>query len=650
MKRILFILFLLPLQYLTGQELMNRDSLLRLLPAAKDDSNKVILYINLGQQYENQEPERAKYYYQSAGELSRQINYLPGRIRFAMNYTYVLNEQGLIDSSLLINLQSVQLARELGDNFMLAKTLFNTGSSYRLKEDYTRAVQYYEEGKRLFEPYKNEAVNAQVYDILQNLYTGMKQYRRSLEYGRLAVQGSGSLGNLTQLGTAYNNMGLNYTALYILDSAKYCFEQSLQIAQKIGNLNMEATQYLNLGDVYIQQNNYKAIRPLMEKALVIAKQLGLKESEVIARKGLSYHYFREGNFILAQQFADSALAIATRFDFRNERGKLYVHLSNLAYARQDLKSGEAYARLSEQLADSIMNETVQKTTLELEKKYELEKKEATISQLEAEKKVQQLTIRQKSTLNLVLIASAAALLVLFFLLYRNYRQKQELQNRKINELQQEKMLMATEAVLKGEEQERSRLAKDLHDGLGGMLSGIKFSFQTIKGNMVLTPDTQQAFERSMDMLDSSIKEMRRVAHNMMPEALVKFGLDTALRDFCEDINRTGALRVIYQSLGMEDLRVEQTAAIAVYRVVQELLNNTMKHAAAETAIVQLSRTDSGINITVEDDGKGFDPVILSQVKGIGWSNIQSRVEYLNGKMDVRSSPGNGTSVNIEFNL
>jgi signal transduction histidine kinase len=101
---------------------------------------------------------------------------------------------------------------------------------------------------------------------------------------------------------------------------------------------------------------------------------------------------------------------------------------------------------------------------------------------------------------------------------------------------------------------------------------------------------------------------------------------------------------------MENLRVEQTAAIAVYRVVQELLNNTMKHAAAETAIVQLSRTDSGINITVEDDGKGFDPVILTQVKGIGWSNIQSRVEYLNGKMDVRSSPGNGTSVNIEFNL
>jgi two-component system, NarL family, sensor kinase len=184
MKRILILILLIPFQQLTGQELMNRDSLLRLLPKAKADSNKVLLFIHLGQQYENQEPEIAKYYYQSAGELSRQINYLPGRIRFAMNYTYVLNQQGLFDSSLLLNLESVRLARELGDNFMLAKTLFNTGSSYRLKEDYSKAVQYYEEGKRLFEPYKNEAVNAQAYDILQNLYTGMKQYRRSLEYGR----------------------------------------------------------------------------------------------------------------------------------------------------------------------------------------------------------------------------------------------------------------------------------------------------------------------------------------------------------------------------------------------------------------------------------------------------------------------------------
>src|SRR6476660_5306736 len=130
-----------------------------------------------------------------------------------------------------------------------------------------------------------------------------------------------------------------------------------------------------------------------------------------------------------------------------------------------------------------------------------------------------------------------------------------------------------------------------------MLSGIKYSFQTMKGNLIMTPENNQAFERSMDMLDSSIKEMRRVAHNMMPAALVRFGLDTALKDFCNDINQTGAIRSTYQSIGLENIVIEPTTAITVYRIVQELMNNTMKHAAAKTAIIQVSKTNEDISIT-----------------------------------------------------
>jgi len=183
-----------------------------------------------------------------------------------------------------------------------------------------------------------------------------------------------------------------------------------------------------------------------------------------------------------------------------------------------------------------------------------------------------------------------------------------------------------------------------------MLSGIKYSLNTMKGNLIMTPDNAQAFERSIDMLDSSIKEMRRVAHNMMPEALVKFGLDTALKDFCNDINRSGALQVNYQSIGMDRAEVDQSTAITIYRIVQELLNNVMRHAAAKNAIVQVSKTNAVVSVTVEDDGKGFDTTVLNGAKGIGWQNIQSRVEYLKGKLDVRSMAGKGTSVMVELNV
>jgi signal transduction histidine kinase len=306
------------------------------------------------------------------------------------------------------------------------------------------------------------------------------------------------------------------------------------------------------------------------------------------------------------------------------------------------KSAAEYLTLQMNLSDSISNVKSKINANFLNIQYQTAQKEAQIN-------LQQASIRQKNTLNYILIGSAASLLVISLLGYRNYRNKQKLQQQRITELETEKQLTATEAVLKGEEQERTRLAKDLHDGLGGMLSGIKYSLNTMKGNLVMTPDNAQAFERSMDMLDSSIKEMRRVAHNMMPEALVKFGLDTALKDFCNDINQSGALKLSYQSIGLKDTVIEQTTAIAIFRIVQELLNNTMKHSAATNAIVQVSKMDDLLSVTVEDDGKGFDASILEKSKGIGWENIKNRVEFLKGKLDVNSQSGKGTSVHIEFN-
>ena len=388
----------------------------------------------------------------------------------------------------------------------------------------------------------------------------------------------------------------------------------------------------------------------MEKALVISREMDLYESETIALKGLSFYFQFVKNYALAKSYADSAMALALQFDFRNERHKLYAHLSNLAYSMQDMSLGQYYSIQSNLLGDSILNETIQKSTLEIEKKYESEKKEKQIIQLEADKKVQQILIKQKNTLNYILIGAAVSLFLVTMLSYRNYKQKQKFQQQRISELEIQQQLTATEAVLKGEEQERTRLAKDLHDGLGGMLSGIKYSFNTMKGNLIMTQENALAFERSMDMLDSSIKEMRRVAHNMMPEALVKFGLDTALKDFCNDINLTGVLRISYLSINVENVMIDQTTAITVYRIVQELINNTIKHAGAANAIVQLTKSNNTLSLTVEDDGKGFDKNTLNAAKGIGWRNIQNRVDFLKASLDVKTENGKGTSVLIELKL
>lgn len=157
------------------------------------------------------------------------------------------------------------------------------------------------------------------------------------------------------------------------------------------------------------------------------------------------------------------------------------------------------------------------------------------------------------------------------------------------------------------------------------------------------------FERSLDMIDTSIKELRRVAHNLMPEMLTKFGLDEALKEYCNSINATKLLTVKYQALGMET-RLENSTEIIIYRIVQELLNNTIKHAAATEAFVQLIRDGSRLNIVVEDNGKGFDTSLTGNNNGAGLANVRSRVDYLKGQLAIHAEAGKGTLINIEFNV
>lgn len=174
----------------------------------------------------------------------------------------------------------------------------------------------------------------------------------------------------------------------------------------------------------------------------------------------------------------------------------------------------------------------------------------------------------------------------------------------------------------------------------------------MKENLIMTPDNAQAFERSIDMLDSSIKEMRRVAHNMMPEMLLKYGLDTALKEFCNEISRSGVMLITYQSAGLFNSALDQTTAVTIYRIVQELVSNALKHSTARNVLVQVHRLEQEkmLAITVEDDGNGFDTNLLNQFAGMGWKNIQNRVEFLKGRLDIQSSPGKGTSVLIELNI
>jgi signal transduction histidine kinase len=207
--------------------------------------------------------------------------------------------------------------------------------------------------------------------------------------------------------------------------------------------------------------------------------------------------------------------------------------------------------------------------------------------------------------------------------------------------------LATQSVLKGEESERKRLARDLHDGLGGLLSGVKTALNNMKGNVILTGENVDSFSQALGMLDNSITELRRVAHNMMPEALMKLGLKDTLTDFCNELDKVNPMNIAFQFYGQFS-RVDTNLEINAFRIIQELVNNAIKHSEAKELVVQMIQEPNRLCFIVLDNGKGFNLKDLEHTKGIGLASIKSRVDSFNGQLEINSKPGKGTEITVEF--
>jgi signal transduction histidine kinase len=396
--------------------------------------------------------------------------------------------------------------------------------------------------------------------------------------------------------------------------------------------------------------------PYYERGIRVVAELG--EKEILSRLLFAAGDIQIdlGQFAKAKSFLTQSLDTAVLYRYSAVRKLSHLSLSYLALLAGDRTAYRSHRETFQALNDSLLNETVIRTSSEWETRFETAQKEKEIERLEQINAIHAFKIqnRNRFILSLILLLLLTGLAIYFF--YQNTKRKKkisdqaiELQQQKIKQLEQEKQLAVSGALLQGQEKERSRLAKDLHDGLGGMLSGIKQHLSSMKGNQIITETGVTALNQVISDMDHSIQELRHIARNMMPEALLRFGLPDALQDYCVHMEQSTGISVSFRAMGFE-ARLPEQYEIILFRITQELLNNAIKHAQASRIIVQLQRDHPLISLTVEDNGKGFDAAILEKSPGTGWLNIQSRVEFLKGKIDLRSQPGEGTSVHIEIPL
>lgn len=192
------------------------------------------------------------------------------------------------------------------------------------------------------------------------------------------------------------------------------------------------------------------------------------------------------------------------------------------------------------------------------------------------------------------------------------------------------------------------MARDLHYGLGGLLSGVKIILSSVKGNSVISSENAKIFDQPLKLLDSSIIELRRVAHSLMPETLNHLGLKTALNDFIDELKTNASSILTFRSFG-PDVRYDLQLELTIYRIAQELVNNALKHSGAQNNDLNLIAESNRVCIQVVDNGKGFDTA-ANPGEGKGIVSIRDRVASTNGRFDLESSPGHGTEASVELFL
>lgn len=639
---ILFIIFISALFF--SQKKLDKDSLLAILKTSKNDTNKVKLYYLLSSEYVTNDIDSAKLFLKNGKELANKL------AAHQFTYDYYFTEVKIFhadqdyEQALVFNLKAISEAEKNKNQYQKAEALRALFVIYMNLNQNEKAIKTAHQALQLTKKIKDTANFGSTYGNLSKLYLQLGQYDKAVDFGKKGIEASKKYKNLKGLLISLNNVALSLKNLGKISQAEEKYKELLQIAYKNNIPRSVVKSLVNLGFIAAGEADSQKLNLYLQELDAYIKNNPdapfLKSDKNLIPFLKSYNLLYQQKFNLAEEIAINNVGNKDNdLDFQYS---YYILLSQIGYVKKDFKKAQQYVAKSDSIQNIITREDLNQFEINANKKYETQKKEAQI-------KLQESKIKQKNIFNYSLLISTVALLLILILTYRNFSHRKKLQQQRISELETEKQLLATESLLKGQEEERGRLAKDLHDGLGGLLSGVKLHLGAMKGNLILTQDNGIIFDKALDKLDESISEMRRVAHNMMPEALLKLGLQQAVSDYCASLSQHHQLEINCEMHGLNE-RLDGTVEVVLYRIIQELVNNAIKHANAKHLLVQIVRQENGqTSVTVEDDGIGFDIDKINVFQSAGIQNIRSRVNYLRGNMDVKTKPGKGTSVYIECN-
>ncbi len=633
------------------------DSLQKIVDGKQNDSIKANANYLLCNFWYRKDSIRAAAYLEQGKRLSKGNEFQQAIYFFYLGNLKSLNNLELAEASFLKADSLLQKLSSREAFVFLSKVWHNYGAVQQIKGDQESFADILLEKAIPFAIKGGDSVYlGKNYFDLGLTFTNTLQYAKAEEVWNMAIDIFKKANAPKEyLMDAYNLSAQNYVELKNMDRAKAMLDSGAALLKPYPESQYYLDFYASEAMLYNAQNKFAQAHESIDKGIALAKKLGqpYREQRILLQRFFAFYgekKFEKGEQVLLELMNRQPFItlLANRLQVYNGMAENYAGMGkhNLAYD---------WLKKYSQLSDSVANVNLQSKINALNVKYKTKESQEQIAALNGEKEKAKLAAKNSRLLIWLFGLTSLFLLIVAALSWFYFRNNKKLQEQKelnyqqqLLEAEQKQQIQFANALLQGEENERKRIASDLHDGLGGMLAGVKINLSKLTENknssIVMNSDIYKVIEQ----LDGSVTELRRIARNMMPESLLQLGLEVSLRDMCDALN-SPATSVEFQAFSINAALPKETQ-ITVYRIVQELLANAIRHANATEILVQCSQNENTFYITLEDNGRGFDTSMLPLQKGIGISNVKNRVDFLKGKMDINSTPAQGTTVNIEFNI
>jgi signal transduction histidine kinase/predicted small secreted protein len=594
------------------------------------------------------EPDSAMVLFQRALRLGIENNY-PEEVADAYSHiATIYNNKGKYEEAYAEGKKMLAIAFSLKMEKVMPAVYNSFANRFQRKGMYDSAMYYYYAAINLVEndTSKRNAALPTLYTNLSGILETIGDYEKGLLYLNKAEVLARDMQHWHLLSLILINKGNAFNNLKNLDSSNYNLKEALAIARKHHFLQWQHLALSNLGSTNYQQGRYKEALSYLEEALLLKGDIDPNyQNTNVALMGKLY--LSMGNYKLAEQYLQRSLHTAEQLNIARDLTEGHRVLSELYAQTGNFRKAYDHQFTYTQIKDSIEGISSKQNINQLEVKYRTAQKDKELVEKKLQISRQGAQIKQKNIWIIGISSGAlllAAIAALLYSLYRSSWHQKRFQEEKFRTLEQEQEIGQLRAMMKGEEKERIRIAQDLHDGIGGMLASIKMNLNAIKEDKQEL-QSMPGFQKVTDMLSDTATEVRKTAHNLMPDALARQSLREALLQYCEN-NSSSILQIDLQFDVQESFH--KASELFLYRIIQELVQNITKHAKATHAVIQLMLHENNLSIIVEDNGSGFDSSLSH--KGAGLLNIHKRVEALQGYISLSSRKDKGTTVHIEFDF